>query len=285
MRCILILMKIFRSIRTVLIFGGLVAVLSVGGVLVYWAGTLGSAARQGFEVLPTFPVPTLSLLDGTPIVRFARVDPAIQNVLSYDVSLYAGAQMDALPNVQPIGAYLPITGNTLFEVIAPTVPPTPLPYPTTAPLPFPAIAGATLQPLESPDGRTLPYVGSGCAPAGNPVQGVLTQRYHAYHLGIDIGVPLSTPVLATHSGTVTFAGWSDVGYGYLVVLQNESFITYYAHNTSFNVTLNQRVGKGSIIAWSGSTGNSTGPHVHYEVRVNDVPVDPLTFDSRGYKSC
>ncbi|MEO1645530.1 MAG: M23 family metallopeptidase, partial [Chloroflexota bacterium] len=45
------------------------------------------------------------------------------------------------------------------------------------------------------------------------------------------------------------------------------------------------VGQGSIIAWSGSTGNSTGPHVHYETRLNDIPLDPLSFSSRGYPSC
>src|SRR5262249_47853807 len=102
---------------------------------------------------------------------------------------------------------------------------------------------------------------------------------------IDIGVPLGTPVLATQSGQVTFADWSPVGYGNLVIIQNGNFITYYAHNTSFNVIIGQTVRKGSVIAFSGSTGNSSGPHVHYETRIDDVPVDPLTFESRGYPSC
>ncbi|MEL6306798.1 MAG: M23 family metallopeptidase, partial [Chloroflexota bacterium] len=79
--------------------------------------------------------------------------------------------------------------------------------------------------------------------------------------------------------------WSTVGYGYLVIVQNDIFITYYAHNNSFNVTTGDFVGQGSIIAWSGSTGNSTGPHVHYETRLNDIPLDPLSFSSRGYPSC
>jgi murein DD-endopeptidase MepM/ murein hydrolase activator NlpD len=102
---------------------------------------------------------------------------------------------------------------------------------------------------------------------------------------MDIGIPLGTPVLVTHSGVVTFAGWSEIGYGYLVIVQNQQFITYYAHNTSFNVTVNQYVAKGSIIAFSGSTGNSSGPHVHYETRINDVPVDPMTFEDRGFATC
>jgi murein DD-endopeptidase MepM/ murein hydrolase activator NlpD len=98
-------------------------------------------------------------------------------------------------------------------------------------------------------------------------------------------VPLGTPVIATHSAQVIFAGWSDIGYGYLVILQSGPYITYYAHNTSFNVTEGQYVGAGSIISWSGSTGNSSGPHVHYETRINDIPVDPLTFGNRGYSTC
>jgi murein DD-endopeptidase MepM/ murein hydrolase activator NlpD len=190
-------------------------------------------------------------------------------------------------DIQPVGAYLPRTGNTAFELIPATPFPTPLPYPTSPPLPLPPLPEvATLSPFNA-DGtvRVLPYGGTACAPAGNPVDGVLTQRFHAYHSGIDLGVPLGTPVLATHSGTVSYADWSEIGYGYLVVIQNETFITYYAHNISFNVSVGQAIGKGSIIAWSGSTGNSSGPHVHYETRINDVPVDPLTFEARGYTTC
>jgi murein DD-endopeptidase MepM/ murein hydrolase activator NlpD len=117
------------------------------------------------------------------------------------------------------------------------------------------------------------------------VSGVLTQRYHRWHIGIDLGVPLNTPVVASHSGTVTFAGWSDIGYGYLVIVQSGSFITYYAHQTSLNVVAGQSVARWSVLGWSGSTGNSSGPHVHYETRINDVPVDPLTFEQRGYGTC
>jgi murein DD-endopeptidase MepM/ murein hydrolase activator NlpD len=146
-------------------------------------------------------------------------------------------------------------------------------------LPTPSIFGPDGTPL------TLPYAGDSCAPAGMPVEGILTQRFHYYHSGIDIAAPLGTPILATHSGRVIFADWSEFGYGYLIILQNGAYITYYAHQTAFNVSLDYLVGKGSIIGWSGSTGNSTGPHVHYETRINDVPVDPLTFESRGYGTC
>lgn len=255
--------------------------------LVYLAGTAAIVPFANNSLTTPFAVSAVPLL-GTPVVRFALVEAAIMDVLEYGSSNYGSGRLDAVGYaVQPIGAYLPKTGNTQFEFVAATPLPTPLPYPTSPPLPLPALAALPTVETLADDGtpRTLPYAGDACAPAGNPVAGVLTQRYHAYHSGIDIGVPLGTPVLATHSGIVTFAGWSDVGYGYLVIIQNEQFITYYAHNMSFNVSANQRVGKDSIIAWSGSTGNSSGPHVHYETRINDVPVDPLTFEARGYASC
>jgi murein DD-endopeptidase MepM/ murein hydrolase activator NlpD len=219
------------------------------------------------------------------------LDPAIVDYLDRGQPSYGAIPLDALgADVQPVGAFLPRTGNTVFELLQPTPLPTPLPYATSPPLPLPYVEPLPTVPPFADDGssRTVPYdVASGveCAPSGRPVDGLLTQRFHTYHGGIDIGIPLGTPVVATHSGQVTFAGWSDVGYGYLVILQSGAFITYYAHNTSFNVTVGQFVGRGSILAWSGSTGNSTGPHVHYETRINDVPVDPLSFESRGYVSC
>jgi murein DD-endopeptidase MepM/ murein hydrolase activator NlpD len=258
----------------------------IGG-FTYLAGTIAILPNTPNTVTTPFAVSAVPLL-GTPVIRFALVDSAILDVLDYGATNYGSGRLDAVGYaIQPIGAYLPITGNTQFEFVAATPLPTPLPYPTSPPLPLPALSELPTVEALAADGtpRTLPYAGDACAPAGNPVEGVLTQRYHAYHSGIDIGVPLGTPVLTTHSGIVTFAGWSDVGYGYLVIVQNEQFITYYAHNMSFNVSANQRVGKGSIIAWSGSTGNSSGPHVHYETRINDVPVDPLTFEARGYASC
>lgn len=233
------------------------------------------------------PIPTIQ---DTPIARFSNLDPAIGTVLEIAPSNYGNNQVSAL-SIQPVGIYLPRTGDTQFEIAAPTTLPSPIPYPTSPPLPVPPLAVLpTLVPLTTEAGdttirRVLPYTGSECAPSGLPVDGILTQRYHRYHGGIDLGIPSNTPIIATHSGQVIFADWSDIGYGYLVIIQNEQFITYYAHNNSFNVEVGDFVGRGSIIAWSGSTGNSSGPHVHYETRLNDIPVDPLTFETRGYSTC
>lgn len=267
-----------------------ILVFVIAGGLIYLVAFQG-ASRPGIRTVPgAVLITAIPPLPGTPVAPFAQIDPAIVPYLQSGQPSYGVIPLDALgPNVPSVGAYLPRSGNTQFEFTEPTPLPTPLPYPTSPPLPVPFVPQDILPTISpfGPDGtpRTLPYASDGCAPAGLPVDGLLTQRFHFYHTGIDIGVPLGTPVIATHSGIVSYADWSSIGYGYLIILQNGVFITYYAHQTSFNVGVGQQVGKGSIIGWSGSTGNSTGPHVHYETRINDVPVDPLTFEERGYPSC
>ena len=96
-------------------------------------------------------------------------------------------------------------------------------------------------------------------------------------MGIDIGVPTGTPVKATMNGKVIHAGWNNEGYGNLVVIQNCEYKTYYAHLSKIPVNAGDNVGTGMTIALSGSSGNSTGPHLHYEVRINDRPLNPRNF--------
>lgn len=256
----------------------LITLVLVAG-LSYLSGLFGiMPVNNDFAQTPILvsPVPTI---EGTPIARYAAIDPAFVEAVDLAPSNYGEFQL----GIQPVGIYLPRTGDTVFEPLLPTALPSPLPFPTSPPLPLPALSD--LPTLVPGSERFTPYGGDECAPKGLPVDGILTQRFHRYHSGVDIGVPSNTPVLSTHSGQVIFADWSTIGYGYLVIIQNQRFITYYAHNTSFNVEAGDVVGQNSIIAWSGSTGNSTGPHVHYETRINDIPVDPMTFDSRGYPSC
>lgn len=113
-------------------------------------------------------------------------------------------------------------------------------------------------------------------PTGKPVDGVLTQSFHTGHTGLDFGIPLGTPVKSTMNGKVVYAGWNNEGYGNLVIVQNGAYKTYYAHLSSIPVQVGQQVQAGSVIGISGSTGNSTGPHVHYEIRLNGQPIDPAT---------
>jgi murein DD-endopeptidase MepM/ murein hydrolase activator NlpD len=259
----------------------LFSVIVVGAVLLvtYLAGSLGTLTQQRqaavYTVQPTTPPP----LPGTPIAPFEQVNPAIVDESSAFQSGYRSAVPDPF-DVSPIGAYLPRSGNRQFALQDPTPYPTLFPYPTSPPLQIPPVAGA---PTPTPGARR--QVITDCAPAGRPAAGGLTQRFHRYHLAIDIGVSIGTPVRATHSGQVVFADWNSIGYGYLVILQSGGFITYYAHNSSLVVEAGDMVSKGDLLAYSGSTGNSSGPHIHYETRINDIPVDPLTFANRGYGTC
>ena len=97
------------------------------------------------------------------------------------------------------------------------------------------------------------------------------------HKGIDIAGRYGTPIYAADGGTVTYSGWMG-GYGYTVrVDHGKGKVTYYAHNSSLQVSVGQHVYKGQQIAKMGSTGNSTGNHCHFEVRVNGVARNPLNY--------
>ena len=123
-----------------------------------------------------------------------------------------------------------------------------------------------------PSGPSAGRLTSNFGYRGNPIGGG-----SGFHEGIDIGVDYGTPVRATAAGKVTMAGWVD-GYGNLVEIDHgNGFVTRYGHNSMLLVTVGQEVRAGSIVALAGSTGRSTGPHVHYEVRVNGTPTNPLLF--------
>lgn len=98
-----------------------------------------------------------------------------------------------------------------------------------------------------------------------------------FHQGIDIAADMGTPIVATADGVVTAAGWNG-GYGNMVdVDHGGGIVTRYGHASAVAVTVGQQVRRGEVIAYVGSTGRSTGPHVHYEVRVNGAPVNPAGY--------
>jgi murein DD-endopeptidase MepM/ murein hydrolase activator NlpD len=99
----------------------------------------------------------------------------------------------------------------------------------------------------------------------------------AFHRGLDIAAPMGTPIAAARAGTVTYAGWSTQGYGNLVKIRHAGgHETWYAHASRLLVTVGQRVAQGERIALVGSTGISTGPHLHLEIHVGGRAVDPLS---------
>jgi murein DD-endopeptidase MepM/ murein hydrolase activator NlpD len=114
-------------------------------------------------------------------------------------------------------------------------------------------------------------------PVSGPVTSPFGVRWGRMHEGIDIAVGTGTPVHAAAAGTVIYAGWME-GYGNLVVIDHGNGLsTAYGHNSSLASSVGQSVSAGQVIAYSGSTGHSTGPHVHFEVRLNGAPVDPLGY--------
>lgn len=116
-----------------------------------------------------------------------------------------------------------------------------------------------------------------------PAQGTLTSgygwRWGRMHQGIDIAGPIGTPIMAAASGEVISAGWNSGGYGNLVKLKHpDGSVTLYAHNNKILVSNGQQVEQGQLIAEMGSTGFSTGPHLHFEIRPNgETAVNPIAF--------
>ena len=159
------------------------------------------------------------------------------------------------------------------------------------------IMGSLENYLEDPEMITIIYSGEvysgpGDVPSSLPVSGSIFCDYgknvtcangyvYANHTGIDIPVDTGTSVHTTIAGTVVYAGADSHGYGNLVVVQNGKVQTFYAHNSTIDVSVGQFVQQGEAIAQSGSTGESTGPHVHYELRVNGTPVDPRSLSGGG----
>ena len=136
--------------------------------------------------------------------------------------------------------------------------------------------------LESVRGQT----GSGVAPlivgTGTFIYPVGSRNFSQYywygHPGIDIALPEGTAVVASDTGTVTFAGWNIYGFGNLVVVNHgNGYETFYAHLSGISVVPGQIVYQGNVIGSTGNTGNSSGPHIHFEVRINGAQDDPCWY--------
>lgn len=138
------------------------------------------------------------------------------------------------------------------------------------------------------DGRLLDHLGEQLwRPDIWPVQGWISSPFGerrdpftgegSFHPGIDIAVDVGTPVHVTASGVVVWASRFG-GYGNCVIVnQGHGFKTLYAHLSAFAVAVGEHVTQGEVIAYSGDSGRSTGPHVHYEVRIHNVPVNPYPY--------
>ncbi len=126
---------------------------------------------------------------------------------------------------------------------------------------------------------TVTRTGSGALawPVNAPITSPFGWRWGRMHEGIDLGAAYGTPIGAAAAGTVIYAGWLG-GYGNLTVIDHGGGLsTLYGHQSHIGVSVGQHVEQGEIIGNSGSTGHSTGPHLHFEVRVNGQAVDPLGY--------
>jgi murein DD-endopeptidase MepM/ murein hydrolase activator NlpD len=118
-----------------------------------------------------------------------------------------------------------------------------------------------------------------------PLSGVMTSRFgwrrlrgNRFHTGIDLAAPTGTRVYAALSGRVEFAGWNRQGYGYLVIIRGwDNRQYYYGHNSRILVKRGAWVRQGQVISRVGSTGFSTGPHLHFEIRVGNKARNPLAY--------
>jgi len=114
-----------------------------------------------------------------------------------------------------------------------------------------------------------------------PLRGVLYARFGRKgaeaHDGIDLAAPLGTPIKTAHPGTVLYAG-EQKGYGLIAIVEHANGLTtLYAHNRDLRVKTGQQVREGQVIATVGESGRTTGPHLHFEVRKDGIPVDPLDY--------
>lgn len=127
-----------------------------------------------------------------------------------------------------------------------------------------------IQPLNNKD---LTRIASGFGMRVDPVYG--TPKMHK---GLDFTAPQGTPIYATGDGVVSTAGYSEGGYGnHVIISHGYGYETLYGHMVRIKVSNGQKVKRGEVIGWVGSTGKSTGPHCHYEVHINGEAVDPVYF--------
>lgn len=121
-------------------------------------------------------------------------------------------------------------------------------------------------------------VGNGFLIWPTPVRFISGNRYGPGHNGVDIGSGMGSQLFAADNGTVVYAGWLNGGYGNLVVIDhNNGWVTMYEHLDRLGVACGQNVNQGEQIGQAGTTGNSTGAHLHFEVRIGGTPVNPLDY--------
>ncbi len=178
----------------------------------------------------------------------------VADIVGFDLN-----QMDAQKPAITVGQKLVVPGG-----VKPAPPPKPAPAP--AAIPQAQIAKA---PANAPRGG-----GRFVWPTG----GSITQRFQRYHPALDIASYIGAPVKSADAGYIAEAGWSSAGYGYHIIVDHgNGYSTLYAHLSKILVKAGQTISAGQLIGNVGSTGRSTGPHLHFEVRLNGVGQNPFNY--------
>jgi murein DD-endopeptidase MepM/ murein hydrolase activator NlpD len=133
---------------------------------------------------------------------------------------------------------------------------------------------------ETPNGSQFanPTKGGFIWPVHGPVTSEYGDRWGGFHSGIDIGAVIGTPIAASKTGVVVYAGWNDGGYGNLVLIDHgNGYATAYGHQSRVAVSVGQVINQGQTLGYVGCTGNCSGQHLHFEVRVNGSPQNPRSY--------
>lgn len=192
---------------------------------------------------------------------------AIAQVYGVDVEELRRANRVADPENLQIGRRLWIPGAIRVASIPPDTRPT-----KRSPEPKPQRKSAPQKPGATTAKGKLAW----------PVKGTLTSKYGKrkgrMHEGIDIGAKTGTPIHAADGGKVMFSGWGPTGYGRMLIIKHtDHMTTLYAHTSKNLVAKNSHVSKGQLIGRVGATGRATGPHLHFEVRNDAAPKNPLHY--------
>ncbi len=221
---------------------------------IIWANHLGSGHLISVgETLAILPV------DGV-LHTAAKGDTLDSLAKRYGVEVAVianyGPNQLANPDSLAVGQHIIVPGGVYKPPpVEPKASP-PAPQPTPAPAPQPKEEGGLAW----------------------PTYGMLTQYFGPYHHGIDIAAPIGTPIYAVASGQVIKAVKLEWSYGwYLVIAHDNGFEGLYAHCSQFAVGVGDRVERGEVIAYMGSTGRTTGPHLHFELSLNGQVVNPLNY--------
>lgn len=187
--------------------------------------------------------------------RIAKGDTLSRIANRYDISAETIKDFNALDDTLTVGDVITIPGARPYVAPAPARPATPTSVASVAP----NLASNTKLLWPAPTRR-------------------ISQYFSWRHTGVDLANSTGTPIYAAEDGVVQTAGWNAGGYGYYIIIDHgQGLATLYGHNSKLLVSRGERVTRGQLIALMGSTGRSTGPHVHFEVRIGGRRVNPLTY--------